>query len=204
MKSLFFILFIGLMSSEVQAQTPSKVNFDDYEKLTKEVHAYRKNRLIDWNTFNTYSKEPKTVILDTRSKEMYDRKHVKGAIHLNFSDFTQANLKRLIPDENTRILIYCNNNFKDDPINFATKSYVPKPIFQVTSRGNSKQSAGKLPLQQLQLQQIPLEPAKELTLALNIPTFINLYGYGYKNVYELSELVSVVLPGLIFEGTNLR
>lgn len=204
MKSLFFILFIGLMGSEVQAQTPSKVNFDDYEKLTKEVHAYRKNRLIDWNTFNTYSKEPKTVILDTRSKEMYDRKHVKGAIHLNFSDFTQANLKRLIPDENTRILIYCNNNFKDDPINFATKSYVPKPIFQVTSRGNSKQSAGKLPLQQLQLQQIPLEPAKELTLALNIPTFINLYGYGYKNVYELSELVSVVLPGLIFEGTNLR
>lgn len=199
MKSLFFILFIGLMSSEVQAQTPSKVNFDDYEKLTKEVHAYRKNRLIDWNTFNTYSKEPKTVILDTRSKEMYDRKHVKGAIHLNFSDFTQANLKRLIPDENTRILIYCNNNFKDDPINFATKSYVPKPIFQITSRGNSKQSAGKLPLQQLQLQ-----PAKELTLALNIPTFINLYGYGYKNVYELSELVSVVLPGLIFEGTNLR
>jgi hypothetical protein len=28
-------------------------------------------------------------------------------------------------------------------------------------------------------------------MALNIHTYINLYGYGYKNVYELSELVGV-------------
>lgn len=28
---------------------------------------------------------------------------------------------------------------------------------------------------------------KSLQLALNIQTFINLYGYGYKNVYELGE-----------------
>ncbi len=199
MKSFFFIFILGLMGSNVTAQTPSKVNFDDYEKLTQEVNAYRKNRLIDWNTFNTYSKEAKTVILDTRSKEMYDRKHVKGSIHLNFSDFTQANLARLIPDPNTRILIYCNNNFKDDPINFATKSYVPKPKLLVLPSGNSKQSARSFPWTQVQAQ-----PAKELTLALNIPTFINLYGYGYKNVYELSELISVTFPRIIFEGTDVR
>lgn len=201
MKPLFFILFIGLMSSNTNAQTPSKVNFDDYENLTKEVNLYRKDRLINWTTFNQYSKESNTVILDTRSKEMYDRKHLKGAIHLNFSDFTQDNLARLIPDPNTRILIYCNNNFGDDPINFTTKSYVPKPIFKLPTATNrsSKQSIGQFPVQQIQL-----EPAKELTLALNIPTFINLYGYGYKNVYELSEFISVFSPKLLFEGTDVR
>lgn len=28
-------------------------------------------------------------------------------------------------------------------------------------------------------------PLKSAPLALNIPTFINLYGYGYRNIYEL-------------------
>ena len=30
---------------------------------------------------------------------------------------------------------------------------------------------------------------KALPLALNIQTFINLYGYGYKNVWELGDAV---------------
>ncbi|RIJ20331.1 rhodanese-like domain-containing protein [Henriciella barbarensis] len=35
---------------------------------------------------------------------------------------------------------------------------------------------------------------KRAPLALNIPTFINLHGYGYTNVYELGELVSTDDP----------
>jgi hypothetical protein len=30
---------------------------------------------------------------------------------------------------------------------------------------------------------------KRVQLALNIQTFINLYGYGYRNVYELADVV---------------
>jgi phage shock protein E len=30
---------------------------------------------------------------------------------------------------------------------------------------------------------------KAIQLALNIQTFINLYGYGYRNVYELNEVI---------------
>ncbi len=30
---------------------------------------------------------------------------------------------------------------------------------------------------------------KAITLALNIQTFVNLYGYGYRNVFELDEVV---------------
>jgi hypothetical protein len=132
--------------------------------------------LISFEKFLSWAKEPNTVILDTRSTEMYNRKHVKGAIHLDFTDFTQDNLLRLIPSTDTRILIYCNNNFADDQVNFRTKM-VPRP----------------------QLRTIK----KPITLALNIPTFINLYGYGYKNVYELADLVSVTNKSIVFEGTDV-
>src|SRR5690606_376781 len=126
----------------------------------KEVKPYRAQRLISAAEFVRMSGEENVVILDTRSKEMYDRKHIKGAIHLNFSDFTQTNLARLIPDPSTRILIYCNNNFADDELYFPTKSYQPDLLNQERRE-------------------------KKLTLALNIPTFINLYGYGYRDIYEL-------------------
>ncbi len=35
---------------------------------------------------------------------------------------------------------------------------------------------------------------KRVELALNIQTFINLYGYGYRNVYELGEAVDMDAP----------
>lgn len=153
----------------------SKVDFDAFDSLTSVVKEYRKTRLIDLAQFVAWSREPGTIILDARSTEMYNRKHLKGAIHINFSDFTQAVLRRFIPKTATRILIYCNNNFADDPIRFATKSYAP-PTFSTD---------------------------RPITLALNIPTFINLYGYGYKNVYELADLVSVYNASIEFEGTDV-
>ena len=42
---------------------------------------------------------------------------------------------------------------------------------------------------------------KPVMLALNVPTYITLYGYGYRNVYELDELVKVSDPRASFEGT---
>ena len=35
---------------------------------------------------------------------------------------------------------------------------------------------------------------KALPLALNIQTFVNLVGYGYKNVWELADVVSMDDP----------
>jgi len=115
--------------------------------------------------FNELSIEKNTIILDTRSVWAFKGLHIRGAVHLNFSDFTEEKLAKVIPNKKTRILIYCNNNFKDNPIFFGTKM---------------------------------------MPLALNIPTFINLYGYGYKNVYELSENLSVKDKRLQLEGTSVK
>jgi hypothetical protein len=158
--------------------TKALVDFDAYEKLSKEVKKHRKDRLVSADEFLQMSKEKNTVILDTRSQKMFDGKHIKGAIHLDFTDFTADNLYRLIPNINTRILIYCNNNFEAEPIYFVTKSVPFKRM------PNNLQAT-----------------SSPLTLALNIPTYINLYGYGYKNVYELNELVNTSFDKrIVFEG----
>ncbi|TIX51077.1 rhodanese-like domain-containing protein [Alteraurantiacibacter aquimixticola] len=39
-------------------------------------------------------------------------------------------------------------------------------------------------------------PSKKIELALNIPTFINLHGYGYTNVWELADLMSIEDPAV--------
>jgi len=129
---------------------PANVDYKGFVSLSREVDLYRKDRLIDLAKFNEMAKDEHTIILDTRSKKAYDEVHVKGAIHLNFSDFTTQKLASVIPDKQSRILIYCNNNFESNSPALATK----------------------------------IAP-----LALNIPTFINLYGYGYKNLYELESFI---------------
>ena len=160
----------------------AKVSYSDFETLVKKVKKHRKKRLIDFNEFMAKSKEENTIILDTRSKEMYDKKHLKGAIHLNFSDFTQDNLAKIIPNQDTRILIYCNNNFEGDQIHFASKVAVPKSVLKLKEK----------------------EEARTLTLALNIPTYINLYGYGYENIYELSELIYNLDRRVVYEGSVIQ
>ena len=41
---------------------------------------------------------------------------------------------------------------------------------------------------------------KKIDLALNIPTFINLHGYGYTNVWELADLMSIGDPRIGWTG----
>ena len=185
--ALFAILFMTLGANMGFAQTAnypkSKVSFDDFKGLMAEVEPHRAARLIDLDTFLKMSKEPGVIILDSRSAFRYERVHVKGAKHLAFTDFTQNALAQVIPSFDTKILIYCNNNFDGDQVDFASKVAMPRlrPKGAVESQFSNQ--------------------AKPLMMALNIPTYINLYGYGYRNVYELNELVHVDDPRIVFEGS---
>jgi len=138
---------------------------------------------LSLDQFLQMSKQPNVMVLDTRSAFRYERIHIQGAKHLSFTDFTQANLAGVIPTPETTVLIYCNNNFDGNQIDFASKS--------APSRPSSNRSLGS----QVASQEKPVQ------LALNVPTYINLYGYGYQNVYELGELVKVTDPRIQFEGT---
>ena len=103
------------------------------------------------------AREPNTIILDARSAAAYAQGHIDGALNLSLTDFTAPALAAAIKDPNTRILIYCNNNFENNVAPVVLKS---------------------------------------IQLSLNIQTFINLYGYGYRNVYELGEVVNFDDPSV--------
>jgi phage shock protein E len=82
----------------------------------------RETRRVDEDAFLRMMREPGTVVLDARSRAMYDRRHVAGAVSLPFTEFTAESLARAIPDRDARVLIYCNNNFAGDPDAFPLKA----------------------------------------------------------------------------------
>jgi rhodanese-related sulfurtransferase len=215
-RNYFTLAILSLLPFTGKAQiTPALVDFDAYEKLVTEVKEHRKTRLLNAEEFVKLSRQQKVIILDTRSDSMYAAAYVKGAIHLNFSDFTQANLAKIIPSYDYKILIYCNNNFVSKPIiKASTKepadltSYFPTKSFKPITLQSKQPTAityelmkasGKIKASNTGT--IPPSNAKPITLALNIPTYINLYGYGYRNIYELSELVNTYGKKIEFEGT---
>ena len=140
-----------------QADGSPEIDYPGFAAMTEDVMDYRDSRLVSLEAFNAMKDDPGTIILDTRSAMAFEMGHIEGAVNLNFSDFTDEKLAAVIPSKDTRILIYCNNNFQDD-----------------------------------------IDPVmlKRAPLALNIPTFINLHGYGYENIYELGELVSTTDEGV--------
>lgn len=182
------VSIINIAYAEFKNYPRAKVSFSDFKTLVFEVEDHRSNRLLDLDAFLAKSKEAGVIILDTRSDFRYERIHLKGAKHLSFTDFTQDNLAKVIPSFDTPILIYCNNNFDGNQVDFASK--VAMPLTPDASQGpKERQMAAQ---------------AKPTMMALNIPTYINLYGYGYRNVYELDELVSVNDPRITFEGSIVK
>ena len=157
--------FTGSSADKVPGQPPvppnPNIDMDAFVKSVKEVAKHRETRRLTEEDFLKASAEDGAIVLDARSPAMFDLLHVKGAINLSFPDITIESLKKTLPDKDAKILIYCNNNFKNQPIAFASKAPVA---------------------------------------SLNISTYITLYNYGYKNVYELGPVLDPAKSELTFEG----
>jgi len=141
------------------------IDMDGYLRVAREAALHRESRRVSETEFLRLRREPNTLVLDARSRERYDELHVTGAVNLSFADITIESLARLIPDKNTRILIYCNNNFANAEGPF---------------------------------------PSKLPTASLNLSTYIALYNYGYRNVYELAPLIELAKSQLPFESSRAQ
>ena len=139
------------------------IDMPGYLRVAKEAAAVRLTHRVTEDDFLRISREPGAVILDARSDAKYRELHIKGAINLSFPDITAANLKRVIPDVNAPVLIYCNNNFKNAESAF---------------------------------------PSKIPSASLNLSTYIALYNYGYRNVFELGPLIDISKSKLPFESSR--
>ena len=168
MERVIPILLVILLSTSSTAQIAKSryipnenIDFVGFASLVNQLEPLRENYRISESEFIEMSEDPDTIILDTRSAAKYAQLHVKGAIHLNFSDITSDTLAKIIPSPTTRVLIYCNNNFANTPEPF---------------------------------------PMKMAVAALNIPTFVTLYAYGYQNLYELGPVVDPATSSIEFAG----
>ena len=118
------IALVGLVAVTVPAQPSinnTNIDMQGFLSLSQKAAAHRQQRRLTEAEFIRLSKEPGTIVLDARSREMFDLLHIKGAINLSFPDITIESLAQTIPDKGQRILIYCNNNFLNEPRAFPSK-----------------------------------------------------------------------------------
>jgi hypothetical protein len=139
------------------------IDMPGFLEASKQAAAHRASHRISEDEFLRMSAEPGTIVLDARSARKYAQLHVRGAINLSFPDIALDTLAAAIPDKDTRILIYCNNNFLG----------APEPF-----------------------------PSKIAVASLNLSTYVALYEYGYRNVYELGPQLRVEESKLPFEGSE--
>jgi len=164
------LVISATLAADVPSQSPAPpvnpaIDMKGYLQVAQEAAKHRETRRLTEADFIRMSKESGTLVLDCRSREKYDQLHIDGAINLSFPDITIESLRRVLPDRNTRVLIYCNNNFK-----------------------NSEEAF----------------PSKMPLASLNISTFIALYTYGYRNVYELAPLIDPAKSKLRLVGALSR
>jgi len=138
------------------------IDMQGFLSVSREAADARESRRISEADFIRMSREPATVVLDARSRESFDELHIKGALNLSFPDIAVDSLHATIADKATRILIYCNNNFRG----------AEKPF-----------------------------PSKLARSSLNLSTYVALYSYGYRNIYELAPLVDIDKSQLQFESS---
>lgn len=166
-RSLLLAFCTCVLATGARAQPASdvanpQIDMEGYLRVSAEAARHRVSRRVTEAEFIRMSRQPGTVILDARSQERYQELHLKGAIHLSFPDIAIESLERTLPDKSVRILIYCNNNFRNADGPF---------------------------------------PRKLVTASLNLSTYIALYNYGYRNVYELGPLIDIKNTRLEFESS---
>jgi hypothetical protein len=166
-KPVLILLVLSLASPVLAEERPRiqnpAIDMEGYLRVAEQAAAHRESRRLSEAEFLRMSREPGTLVLDARSRQKYDELHIRGAVNLSFSDIAVDSLKQLIPDPDTRILIYCNNNFQN-----AEEAF----------------------------------PSKLPTASLNLSTYIALFNYGYRNVFELGPLIDTKTSKLPFESAR--
>ena len=124
MKPIPFIIALAATSlSAADKQIPNRlIDYDGFMKNAAEVAKIREQHRVTEEQFIKMAAEPGTVIYDARSDDKYKLLHIKGAKHLSLTSTTAEELAKLFPDKSVRILIYCNNNFFNEPLALASKA----------------------------------------------------------------------------------
>jgi hypothetical protein len=115
------VALVVAMSARADEGNPM-IDYVGFRDAVGEVGPLREERRVSEAEFLRLADLPDTVILDARSSEKYALLHVRGAKNLSLPDVTEAELAALIPNKDSRVLIYCNNNFDNADEAFPSKA----------------------------------------------------------------------------------
>ncbi len=124
MKSAILVVLLSAIAAPCLANEPIPnrlIDYQAFQKIVVESGQERESRRLTEADFLDMLAKGDLILLDARSDSRYALRHVKGAVNLPFTEFTEAALAKIIPTKDTKILIYCNNNFDGSPIAFASK-----------------------------------------------------------------------------------
>ncbi|MDQ8757079.1 rhodanese-like domain-containing protein [Sphingosinicella sp. LHD-64] len=108
------LLACAAVPATAAAPPNPQIDYAGYRQLANEVEGYRQTRLISWDDFVTAAAEPDVLILDARTARQFAAGHIEGAVNLPLPEFSEESLAAVIGRTDRPILIYCNNNFRND------------------------------------------------------------------------------------------
>lgn len=97
------------------------IDYAAFQSIVDSSKVEREKHRLTESAFCAAMSRPGVVVLDARSADKFRLQHIKGAVSLPFTDFTAETLAAVLPAKTTTILIYCNNNFFQSPVAFASK-----------------------------------------------------------------------------------
>jgi len=118
---LILVGLAGMGSQLSAAPNPQFFDYSKFEEIVLETHGKRKKSSLNEREFLKAMNSGEYLILDARSFKNFKLRHIKGAKNLPLTEFTERKLKEVIPSKETKVLIYCNNNFTGAPVSFASK-----------------------------------------------------------------------------------
>ncbi|MDF3819212.1 rhodanese-like domain-containing protein [Leptospira sp. 96542] len=98
------------------------IDYPKFQKIVNQSYEVRESHRLTESQFHSAMLEEGVILLDARSENRFKLLHIKGAVNLPFTEFTEKSLNAVIPNKKTKILIYCNNNFEGDEEAFAAKA----------------------------------------------------------------------------------
>jgi len=98
------------------------IDYAEFQHIIVVSAAERERRRLTEDEFWANMKQTGVILLDARSEVRYRLRHIKGAVNLPFTEFTASSLGGVIPRKDSKVLIYCNNNFWGSPTAFASKA----------------------------------------------------------------------------------
>ena len=123
MKNSLLILVAGIGSIFAAETIPNRlIDYREFQKIVAESASERESHRLTEPQFIAAMADKSAVLLDARTASKFDLRHIRGAVSLPFTDFTAETLAKIIPARDTKILIYCNNNFLGSPISLASKA----------------------------------------------------------------------------------